>query len=135
MVFLMEKINSVRLSLLAVVLLAGAVALSGCVSSGQPADSGSGEGVRQAGAGNRMGFGPGGNLTPEQRQQMFEERTRLAAEACKGKAEGDSCAMQDQRGNTTGACATRNGTLACGFGNGTWQGRPNRPGATPAAAG
>ncbi|MGC8851463.1 MAG: hypothetical protein ACP5O3_04580 [Candidatus Micrarchaeia archaeon] len=58
------------------------------------------------------------NLTDAQRQQFLEERMQ----ACNGKAEGDSCALQDARGNAVGACSSLNGTLECVVARGNFNG-------------
>ena len=53
-----------------------------------------------------------GNITPEQGAQ-FEEMRALATEACSGKAENETCAYATTRGETSGTCTERNGTLSC----------------------
>ena len=103
------------------VLLAFTIAFSGCVSSDQGQAPSGNHSWRGGRPGNFTG-GRFGNLTDEQRQQMFNQ---LAA-ACQGKAAGDACEMQTPRGNMTGTCETRNETLVCsaGFG-GNRTGPPN----------
>jgi hypothetical protein len=134
----MEKWAELLALFFLVILIAAIISISGCTSNDQaqtsPPDAGSyqisqqdnsaqNSGNPQMGGGpngrfgNRTGGFPG-NLTQEQRQQMFAERTRLATAACENKAEGESCEMQNQRGNMPGACKTQNGTLMCSFGDG-----------------
>lgn len=48
-------------------------------------------------------------MTEEQQQQFAQ----AAITACAGKAEGDACVFENPRGNSTGSCANRNGTLSC----------------------
>jgi hypothetical protein len=121
----MTKIAEIALIIALALLMALVVLLSGCTSnSNQQQDAfAAGNGSNPPGAppfdanfrgGNRSNFG---NLTSEQRQQMMEEMAQQAISACKGKSEGDACAMNSPRGNTTGTCTTRNETLSCGFGN------------------
>ncbi len=119
------------LALLFIVMLAGCTATEG--DSGNSAvqpQTGPQQPRQQAGNfgyGNRTGrFG---NLTAEQRQQMFEQRMRMAAAACQNLSEGDSCLLPAQRGNTSGTCNTYNGTLICrgnftGGGNYSGYGQP-----------
>ena len=58
---------------------------------------------------------PGGNLSEEERQQMFEERQQEMVEACTGKSEGDSCVIESPRGSTEGKCNLVDDNLACAF--------------------
>lgn len=125
----MDKIVKLSLIALLVILMAALVMLFGCTSSGQPQagpqdgdqpqqQGGAGyQGGNDRGFGNRSNFG---NLTAEQRQQMFGQRLKEAAAACDGKTAGDSCVMQSPRGNRTSTCENQNGTLMCagGFGRG-----------------
>jgi hypothetical protein len=130
----------------ALALIAGVILLAGCVESGQSANDqnaggpqmngssgnysrGSWQGTpsnhswpgpRMNGSGGNYSRGPwqnrSGNLTEEQMQQMIEQMRRAAADACNGRAEGDSCAMQTPRGNATGTCSAQNYSLVCNAG-------------------
>ena len=55
----------------------------------------------------------GGNLTGEQREQMFEERQQIAIEACQDKTEGDSCILQNPGGEIEGICKIVEDNLLC----------------------
>jgi len=106
--------------ILLLILAASALILSGCTSGDQSQAPQQGGDNQQVGAGppafagNGPGPGMGRNMTDEQRQQFFQQMTQ----ACHGKAEGDSCTMQNPRGNSTGTCRTMNETLLCAAGMG-----------------
>jgi hypothetical protein len=58
----------------------------------------------------------GGNLTPEERQQAYAQMMQQAIAACDGKATGDSCVIQNPRGERNGTCEAineTNDTLSC----------------------
>ncbi|MEK6954469.1 MAG: hypothetical protein AABX01_05650 [Candidatus Micrarchaeota archaeon] len=61
------------------------------------------------------GFGNGtfGNMTDEQRAQMQKQRMQEALTACKGKSDGDACAVQNPRGELKGKCIVSNRDLIC----------------------
>ena len=142
--------TEIALLVFLVIAVAAAILLSGCTSDSQQADNqqagslGSGQGGANADAqaaapagwqgqpGNFTRGGQFGNLTAEQRQQMAAQRMQQAAAACEGKNDGDSCAMQGQRGNSAGTCKTLNETLSCmgagGIRGGNHTGMPRAPG-------
>ncbi|VVC02178.1 Uncharacterised protein [uncultured archaeon] len=133
----MKKILQLSLIALLVLLMAAVVMLAGCTSSGQEQNAQQGSppsgNGRQANPnrpyfGNRTG-GPGGNignLTDAQRQQLFQQRMQQAVAACEGKTAGESCALQNARGNMTGTCQSQNSTLLCMGGFGGRSGQFNR---------
>gem|GEM_PF-3417745 len=142
----MEKPSNVQPILLVAVLIVGTLLVSGCTGdqgnatqqqdgtnqaaataqgNGQPQD-GTGAAAPQMGGRGQQGYGnrPGfGNLTAEQRQQIFQ----AMAAACQGLSAGDSCTAQTPMGSRNGTCFDRNSTLTCI----TQMGRFNRTAASP----
>lgn len=121
---LTEKLGLV----LALAMIAGlAMALAGCLESGGPGGSGFEGGNPTSdqrsyynnGSGRNFpqedlrGNGSFGNLTQEQRQQLFSQRMRQAAAACAGKAEGGACEIASSRGSRQGTCNAVQGNLTC----------------------
>ena len=85
--------------------------------NGTRVSSAAGGGYRNSNgaAGSNGGDGYGGNMTPEQRQQLFTAMRQAATNACSGMSEGDSCTIPGQNGRSdrTGTCETYNDTLSC----------------------
>lgn len=59
------------------------------------------------------GFGEIGNLSEEQRRELFEKRFQEAVDACAGRNQGDSCFVSSPRGVLNGSCVSREGKLLC----------------------
>ncbi len=55
------------------------------------------------------------NMTDAQRQEMQQQRIQAAIDACRGKAENETCTFAGGRGsfNATATCITRQGNLEC----------------------
>ena len=53
------------------------------------------------------------NLADEQRDQVIQEREQQAQDACVGKAEGDSCSIENPMGQMEGTCTQLDNKLVC----------------------
>ena len=97
--------------LLIIVSLVSIIIISGCTSSDRETAPIQGNGDYQNN--NRQRAGNFGNLSEEQRQQFIEQRMQMMMAACQDKKDGDSCALQNQRGQRAGTCKAQQGKLMC----------------------
>ncbi len=57
---------------------------------------------------------PGFDMSPEGRQQMFEQMRQQSIDACVGKMESDACIIERLEGRTMeGVCTMSDATLSC----------------------
>lgn len=68
---------------------------------------------RSARFGEMKDFGKETNLTPEEKQQMFEEMQLKMQEACNNKFVGDECQLENPRGSIKGTCELQDDNLTC----------------------
>jgi Flp pilus assembly protein TadG len=96
------------------------IAASGCVSQDSGESAATSDANTTVSSQNNSGSQPlrwddrnTTNMTDAERQQMFESMMQAASAACQNKTEGDSCTMQNQRGEMSGTCKTQEDKLMC----------------------
>jgi hypothetical protein len=96
------------------------ILITGCTSSNNVTGNNAAAPIQRNTFSNRSGFqnefqnrSRNTNLSDEERQKLMQEREKSAIDACNGKADGDSCTIQNSVGEISGTCNMQQDNLIC----------------------